>query len=70
MIDSSLGHARMEGVLNDLVAIVIFDHLKLNLLVEGGHKVCSHRVLLSVAQEAHVLERCERVALEVLQELL
>ena len=70
VIDGSFGHAGVKGVLNDFVAIVIFNHLKLNLLVEGGHKVCSHRVLLSVAQEAHVLERCERVALEVLQELL
>ena len=30
----------------------------------------THRVLLSVAKETHVFERCECIALEVLQELL
>lgn len=69
MILCSLCHALRESVLNNLVAVAIFDHLKLDLLIERGHEVSSHRILLSVSQKAHIFQCSECVAFEVLQEL-
>jgi len=69
VIHGSFCHAILERILNKLVAIVIFNHFKLNLLVEGWYEVGSHRELLTVAQQTHVFQLGQRVALEHLQEL-
>lgn len=58
-----------EGVLNELISVLIFNHLKFDLLVETWHEVSAHRILLAIAQQTHVLKCVQSVALEELQEL-
>lgn len=60
----------LDGVLDNFGAVVLLDHLKLDLLVESRDQVGAHREGLLVPEQAQVFQLAKCVPLEVLQELL
>ena len=70
VVHGAVGKAGTEGLFDELASVIVLNQLQLDLLVESGQEVRSHGELLTVAEEANVLELRESIALEVRQELL
>ena len=70
MTERAVNEASLHGLLNHLVPVLVLDNLQLDLLVKGRYEVSAHGELLPVAEQSHVLQRLQSVALEVAKELL
>ena len=70
MLLSTITKSTMDGLLDKLLLVILLDHLKLNLVVEGRHEKGAHRIVFLASEQTNVAKLSKSISLEETQVLL